>query len=555
MSAALRWPTSARLDYEARLRPWTPGDTSVPVLPVGALAERVFAARSWADSTSGEAQSSFLPVVMRLRLRDPMLAKSRVSSSWVLAALAAQTCAAALLGALYLGRHSLWLDEAATAQLAHLPRAAYWHLVTGSEANSVAYFTLVRGVGAIFGYSEPSVRSLSVVATALTVPAVFAVGAELFDKRTGVVAGLLFSLSPAAVVGAQEARGFALETLLLTCSVLALLRALRTGRRGWWVCWVAMSVLAVYVHLLAILVPGPLAVVAAAWRRTSAVAVRAAAGVALVVACTVPLVYLGHRGGQGGLAFLRGATGRNLRALPPYLAGGSWPEAILLTALVAAAAVAAIAGSRTMRPAAFPTAFCFAWLVGPVLLAALVSLVKPVLSQRYFLFELVPLLVLAARALRLVPRSLQIAATAALVAVGLLGIANVYTRPSRQDWRDATRLVLAQATASDAVVFLPPYYRGPFEYYRERAPQSLRAHTPTPALPAVPWGASTFETQNTTRVARKVIAAASRVWVIRGPVNPRSPPPQAVRARMRAVRTFRFHGVDVALYRRPRHAG
>jgi mannosyltransferase len=122
---------------------------------------------------------------------------------------AASACLAAVLGVLHLGRHSLWLDEAVTAQLAHLQAGPFVHLVSGREANSVAYFTLVRGVAAVFGNGETAVRSLSVVATAVTVMPVFLVARDLFDERTGVIAALLFAVSPAAVVSAQEARGFA----------------------------------------------------------------------------------------------------------------------------------------------------------------------------------------------------------------------------------------------------------------------------------------------------------------------------------------------------------
>ena len=60
----------------------------------------------------------------------------------------------------------------------------------------------------------PAVRGLSVLIGILTVWAIYRLGANLFDRRTGLLAALAMAIAPSFVVYSQETRMYALLALL-----------------------------------------------------------------------------------------------------------------------------------------------------------------------------------------------------------------------------------------------------------------------------------------------------------------------------------------------------
>src|SRR6185312_10174414 len=119
-----------------------------------------------------------------------------------------------------LGGKSLWLDEAFSVSLARTP----WHVFATElrtrEANMGLYYLLLRGWLRL-GTGEATVRLLSALAGILCIPVVYALGARLANRRTGVVAALILALDPLHIGLSQDARGYTLAVLLVTCSTWA----------------------------------------------------------------------------------------------------------------------------------------------------------------------------------------------------------------------------------------------------------------------------------------------------------------------------------------------
>lgn len=135
-----------------------------------------------------------------------------------------------------------WLEP----QLAHHP-----HLTKPP----LTYWAIAAGLRA-FGTNEFGARAANGVAFVLSVFAVLGIGALLWDRRTGLVAGLIYATSLATVAGADSLSTDTLLTLFELLTVLAWLAAVRRPdreRRYVFLAWVAMG--------FGILTKGPAALV------------------------------------------------------------------------------------------------------------------------------------------------------------------------------------------------------------------------------------------------------------------------------------------------------
>lgn len=101
--------------------------------------------------------------------------------------------------------------------------------------------------------SEFYIRSLSVVIAVGTIPAIYWLARQLYDRRVGLVAATLLTFNAYSVRYAQEARSYALFLLLATLSSGFLIALVREPVRRNRVGYVLVSVLAVYAHFYALL--------------------------------------------------------------------------------------------------------------------------------------------------------------------------------------------------------------------------------------------------------------------------------------------------------------
>ncbi len=92
-------------------------------------------------------------------------------------------------------------------------------------------------------------RLLPALLSLFALPLMYALAWELFASRTtALLATTLLSLSPFDVLFAQTARQYSLLTVLVIGSQLALLRAIRLGKRQHWGLYGASVVLGLYTH-------------------------------------------------------------------------------------------------------------------------------------------------------------------------------------------------------------------------------------------------------------------------------------------------------------------
>ncbi len=155
--------------------------------------------------------------------------------------------------AIYLSYYSFWLDEASSVSWSL--RSA-WGVVQFSLSypNGPFYQLLLKYWIDLFGISEFSVRSLSLLFGSLTVFPLAILAKELFNKRTAVYAVLIYSLSNIYIYYFQEARSYTLVTFLVTFSFLYFYRIITKGRFKDVLLYVIFNTLLLYTHLTPIII-------------------------------------------------------------------------------------------------------------------------------------------------------------------------------------------------------------------------------------------------------------------------------------------------------------
>ncbi len=116
------------------------------------------------------------------------------------------------------------------------------------------YYLLARAAGSLATPAESGPRWLSAMIGLLLAPAVFWFVRELWGiGRAPWIAATLISVSPLHLLYAQEARPYALWTVLLVAAGAALIRALRRERTAAWLLYGLLFTLGLYTHLLFLL--------------------------------------------------------------------------------------------------------------------------------------------------------------------------------------------------------------------------------------------------------------------------------------------------------------
>ena len=324
--------------------------------------------------------------------------RARSLSFWIVAGL---TVVAAGLRFATLGAQAYHHDEIVTAS--RVLRADFWHAMEAvgfSESAPPLYYALAWAWTQLTGTGELGLRSLSALAGVATVPVVYLLGAELRDRRTGVVAAALVAVNPMLLWYSQEARGYSLMVLLTAVAALYFVRSLDQGRRRDFSGWGVASALALATHYFAIF---PIVLEGAwlLWRRGRAslaglwIALLAGLALAPLVAHQASLGHaewigdrsLGHRLWEVGVTFVAGETG-DIIARPETIL----PAIVPLLAIGAGLLLLVVRGERGERRAGgLMLALAAVTVAVPVILAVLAP-GKDYVISRNLLPALVPLL-------------------------------------------------------------------------------------------------------------------------------------------------------------------
>lgn len=481
------------------------------------------------------------------------------------------------------GSKPFWFDEAFSVVAARMDWRNFGHLLWWREANMSLYYVLLRA-WLNFGQSPLFIRSLSVVISAATLPAVYWVAKLLYDRAVALLATALLAFNAYSIRYAQEARSYALFLLLATVSsgfLISWVREMGHGLRSQSASrsraclgngYAITAVLAAYAHLYAILLmaahwiavcisrqdenPGGSTEIRRAWR-----------AIGLAVS---PLLIFVVKTGAGPIRWIQRPGFGDLFQFFKHLSGGNnW---VLPAVLAAACGAAVVPLGRSLWSGAqgwevWRCQFLLLWLLFPVGFTVLVSFARPVFLPRYMIFCLPAMLILAAAGLGRLNRWLLPPALFAILLLGFQGTAFVYGHDfdtERDASGQAADFILDHTQSGDAIIFHIAETRVPYEFFR-----SLRAGTNT-ASPqfAGPLGPEIlfprhgrgldyrdFTGKPTAEFVRTATQGHRRIWVMlmhNGP--PENPDPttrmlsEVLQETFPSEQGWQFPKVDVRLY-------
>lgn len=473
-----------------------------------------------------------------------------------------------VLGSLFLGTHSLFLDESVSATLATAPWHRFADVVSHREANMALYYLLLRG-WVVFGHSEIALRSLSVLLAVGALWVVIMLSRQLFGRPIALAAGLLFAVNPLYVQFAQDVRGYALALLLVSASCYYFVRGVGFRSPAPRLCWTAYTVvtaLAAYSNFWAALVPLAQALSLAflppgriPWRRV----LPAAAALAVLL---IPLGLLIQSTDSAGVNWAAGSSAGHLftriRSSVPH---------VVLDLLVLAAVVVVVVAIVVLRRRRdvgeifarhWAVFFTACWLVVPVAAVVMLSVVdRPLFVVRYLMVSLPPALMLGAvgivRVAALARRRTMAVAVMLLIIVvvaSMVGVAQWYSQGGPQDFRSAVSYVAERAQLGDGILIYAPYERVPVEWYMAGQP-AARAKV-DPVYPALQWGVDPLYFDGSVSLTGSAVERTApkfgRIWLLSATADQKLYPGgwASIEGALRrsgfsAAGTRMFRGVDV----------
>jgi uncharacterized membrane protein len=394
----------------------------------------------------------------------------------------------------------IWLDEAISIHQANLSfHDMFVNLQYGDRHPPLHHVVLWLTVRAI-GDGELAVRIPSLIAGTLVIPALYLLGRELYDRRTGLVAAAFGAASPLLIWYAQEARMYAFVTLFGLLALLTQLRAIRNPSAVNWALYILATAALLWSHYFGLLLIGVQQLI---WvgilvhRRRLGESIRPLAlgfaySLAVLAMQLVPLLEFAQKqfdstqaafGSPSGtyedLSFYAVVSnmawalwGYHPDGTTELLAAG-WPLLLLLSLLLLGRG-----GSRQ-------TIILAAAAIAPIVIVLGVALYdRELFEVRYFLVAIPLLFLLIARLVTGWIRrpAARLAATGVILLTLLLGLLDQQTNddnPRLYDFRGAIEEIQADAGPRSLLLYEPPDMRYVLDYYApELRRRPLRLGTP-----------------------------------------------------------------------------
>ena len=499
-----------------------------------------------------------------------------------------------------IGAKTVWLDEAFSLWLAHQPLVELWAWLIKIDQHPPLYYVLLHYWILIFGDAQGAARALSALCSGLAIPLFYGASRYLFPPRTALLATLLLALSPFHLRYAQEVRMYALLTLTTAAAFYCLLRVLfdEQARQQRWP-WIGLALAQAAVMLThntaTIFFPLALNVAiggALLWQRwqgrASDLPNLSATNFPRRWLCTQGLALIGWLPWSVPFVIQAALVDREFWIGPPtvgmvyealhnfnlaFLPAFSWPVLLLNLAWWLLAGF----GVRALRQRPGRAVLLLVLFLLPIAGELLVSMRRPIFSDRTLIWVTLPYLMLVAAGLETgflaktrflaLPNNLcnvhqQVAVSPKVMGVigllfllGLHGVAlhNYYTNFEKEEWAAAAAYVAERAAPGDLMLFHATWVQLPFQYYFRHYEKPTAQH----GLPVDLFDRGVLEPKMSTAdlpYMRDLLTDRQSVWLIYSHdwyTDPQGLIPRELQRQMTLVEQRAFRGLQVMYYRRP----
>jgi mannosyltransferase len=442
-------------------------------------------------------------------------------SATVKSAVVAVTGLALFLGFWHLQRRSFWQDEAYTWSTVDRGFPALVSLLARKEGFQILH-SLIEWPTNRLSSTVDAFRTPSVLAFAAAVPAVWLAGRRLFDERTGLLAALLFALNGFALQFAQQARGYMLAAALCAYAGAMLAGHVLSPRKWTRIGWIAFSALAIYAHGFAAL--GIAGQVAALWFLPAAKRreLHWLRDVALIGLCAAPAILAPLlQVNSTAVGVIAKPRVSDLRGLAWSMSGRT---GIAVPVIGLGVVIALVTAANRVRYDlhsidSFRFALPILWMIVPAFVLLTVSFVHPIYLERYVVWSVGAVVILAAYGLTRLGRLngyVMPAVVLLAVAVASAGVVRWYRQPPEQDFHSAMSQLAPRVHAGDAFIFSPDEVRLPSDFYLR---SEANLDSVIPVYPAAPWGHFKTGDQQVVSIGQAPISRVlaeryPRVWIV-----------------------------------------
>lgn len=402
-------------------------------------------------------------------------------------ALAAILLAGAALRVVGLGEDSLWNNEILSFQRASQATLEEAYALIREGTHPPLYAVGVLRPWFTLGDDEWMQRLPSALFGVLALWVTWRLGRRLFGTAAGLLAAGVLMALPLHVYYSREGRMYALLALVVTLWVAFLAKAVESNAWRHWAGYALAAAVSLYTHYYAGLsLLAASAFVAAwwvGWNRHGPTLVRwllANAAVALLFAPWLPTLW--YQLHNDPVSHLQPMAPIEVLGLPVqfftvFERVGPMPFALIGAAvawLLVAGAVATFRGPSPPSGRAFGHGLLLAVVLGTILVAELVSLLKPIMFVRY-LVGILPAfaLLLAQGVVAGRPRWVGAGALVLLLAVSAWTDRTILGESWRPDFRTPTALIRAQGAPGEVVLLFAPdgssFNMAGFDHYYDAA--------------------------------------------------------------------------------------
>jgi len=387
----------------------------------------------------------------------------------------------------FLGRQSLWYDEAFSLAVARADWPTFWAALLSDGVHPPGYYLLSRAGLALFGAGEFGLRFPSVLAGTLAVPLLYQLGCILGGRRWGLVAASLLALNPFALWYAQEARMYSLTLCLSIAGGYTFWRLVTRPDTRHWLWLTLVSALSFVVHYFAFLFSLVQFVYLVVSLRRNHRVLRwwvASQAAAFLLFLPWAAAIITREGRNFGIGWIHPPTLLDVPLTLSNLAFAlsdptrPWTWAALALVVGAVAAGVGVGVPRSTfhvsrftpsSPYSLLPTSCFLlliWLLVPIAFTWLFSLRLPLYVDRFLIICLPPLLLLIST-MSLSSSWMARGTMALLIMVSAVTSARLWIGPqfAKEDWRTAAAYVQSTGETGDALVMRDLQTGIPFGYY------------------------------------------------------------------------------------------